>query len=80
VEAHLDHGSSWRADLLIGADGIHSRLAPLLAPLRRLHDGGDRVWRGVVACGEVSARSGRLRRPQRASAPNHGLAPVSLPR
>jgi 2-polyprenyl-6-methoxyphenol hydroxylase-like FAD-dependent oxidoreductase len=52
VEAHFDDGSYWQGDLLIGADGIHSRVAPLLAPLRRLHYLGDRVWRGVVADGE----------------------------
>ena len=37
VEAHFEDGSYWQGDLLIGADGIHSRVAPLLAPLRRLH-------------------------------------------
>jgi 2-polyprenyl-6-methoxyphenol hydroxylase-like FAD-dependent oxidoreductase len=51
VEAHFDDGSYWQGDLLIGADGLHSRVAPQLAPLRHLHFLGDRVWRGVVADG-----------------------------
>jgi len=51
VEAHFADGGYWRGDLLIGADGLHSRVAPQLAPLRRLNYLGDRVWRGVVADG-----------------------------
>lgn len=53
VEARFRDGRSWRGDLLIGADGVFSRVAPLLAPERRLHYLGDRVWRGVVADGRV---------------------------
>ncbi len=51
VEAYLDDGSYWQGDLLVGADGLHSRVAQQLAPLRRLNFLGDRVWRGVVADG-----------------------------
>jgi len=51
VEAHFEDGSYWQGDLLIGADGLHSRVAGQLAPLRRLNYLGDRVWRGVVADG-----------------------------
>jgi 2-polyprenyl-6-methoxyphenol hydroxylase-like FAD-dependent oxidoreductase len=49
VEAHFADGSHWRGDLLIGADGLFSAVAPLLVPQRRLSYLGDRVWRGVVA-------------------------------
>jgi 2-polyprenyl-6-methoxyphenol hydroxylase-like FAD-dependent oxidoreductase len=53
VDAHFSDGSRWHGDLLIGADGLFSRVAPLLAPQRRLHYLGDRVWRGVVPDGRV---------------------------
>lgn len=49
VEARFSDGQHWRGDLLIGADGVFSRVAPLLAPQRRLHYLGDRVWRGWSA-------------------------------
>jgi len=48
VEAHFADGQLWQGDLLVGADGLFSRVAPLLVPERRLHYLGDRVWRGVV--------------------------------
>jgi 2-polyprenyl-6-methoxyphenol hydroxylase-like FAD-dependent oxidoreductase len=48
VEARFEDGSHWQGDLLVGADGLHSALGPLVAPERRLSYLGDRVWRGVV--------------------------------
>ena len=48
VEATFSDGRRWRGDLLIGADGIHSALAAVVAPERRYHYLGDRVWRGLV--------------------------------
>ncbi len=49
VALEFASGSCWRGELLLAADGIHSRVAPRLVPERRLHYLGDRVWRGVVA-------------------------------
>lgn len=51
VEALFGDGQRWQGDLLVGADGLFSRVAPLVAPERRLNYLGDRVWRGVVADG-----------------------------
>ncbi len=48
VEARFAEGPPWTGDLLIGADGIFSKVAALLRPDRRLQYLGDRVWRGVV--------------------------------
>ena len=48
VEATFADGRLWTGDLLVGADGLFSRAAPLVAPERRLNYLGDRVWRGVV--------------------------------
>ncbi|MEB3259490.1 MAG: FAD-dependent monooxygenase [Cyanobacteriota bacterium] len=48
VEAVFSQGPPWRGDLLVGADGLFSRVAPLVAPERQLNYLGDRVWRGVV--------------------------------
>lgn len=53
VEARFSDGRHWRGDLLIGADGLFSRVAPLLVPQRRLHYLGDRVWRGMAPDGRV---------------------------
>jgi 2-polyprenyl-6-methoxyphenol hydroxylase-like FAD-dependent oxidoreductase len=48
VEVSFTDGKCWRGDLLIGADGIFSKVAPSVAPERKLNYLGDRVWRGVV--------------------------------
>ncbi|MCP9932104.1 FAD-dependent monooxygenase [Cyanobium sp. AMD-g] len=48
VEAQFAEGPPWTGDLLIGADGVFSKVAALLRPERRLQYLGDRVWRGVV--------------------------------
>ena len=48
VTAAFGNGRRWCGDLLIGADGIHSTLAAVVAPERRHHYLGDRVWRGLV--------------------------------
>ena len=51
VEATFADGRRWSGDLLVGADGLFSKAAPLVAPERRLNYLGDRVWRGVVPDG-----------------------------
>lgn len=48
ISATFSDGRHWCGDLLIGADGIHSALAAVVAPERRYHYLGDRVWRGLV--------------------------------
>ncbi|MEB3199634.1 MAG: NAD(P)/FAD-dependent oxidoreductase [Synechococcaceae cyanobacterium] len=48
VTLQFADGGRWSGDLVIAADGIFSRLAAAVAPERRLHYLGDRVWRGVV--------------------------------
>jgi 2-polyprenyl-6-methoxyphenol hydroxylase-like FAD-dependent oxidoreductase len=48
VEARFDGGSSAAADLLIGADGIHSTIRQQLFPHIRLRYSGYTAWRGVV--------------------------------
>lgn len=51
LEATFADGRRWTGDLLVGADGLFSKAAPLVAPERRLNYLGDRVWRGVVPDG-----------------------------
>ncbi len=48
VVARFTGDREWAGDLLVGADGIFSRVAPLVCPERQLRYLGDRVWRGVV--------------------------------
>lgn len=57
VEAFFRDGTRWQGDLLVGADGLFSKVAPLVVPERRLNYLGDRVWRGVVKDG-VFCRDG----------------------
>ncbi|MFN7679028.1 MAG: FAD-dependent oxidoreductase, partial [Cyanobacteriota bacterium] len=51
VEVLFANGQRWQGDLLVGADGLFSQVAPLLVPERRRNYLGDRVWRGVVPDG-----------------------------
>jgi 2-polyprenyl-6-methoxyphenol hydroxylase-like FAD-dependent oxidoreductase len=50
VNGHADH-----ADLLVGADGIHSTIRKQLFPNTRLRYSGYTAWRGVVATKDESA-------------------------
>lgn len=59
VEARFEDGTRWQGELLVGADGLHSALGPLVAPERRLNYLGDRVWRGVVR-DDVFCREGEF--------------------
>ncbi|NJR24458.1 MAG: NAD(P)-binding protein [Richelia sp. CSU_2_1] len=47
--AHFKDGSKWEGDLLIGADGIVSKVRQYIVPGVELFYLGDVVWRGVVA-------------------------------
>jgi 2-polyprenyl-6-methoxyphenol hydroxylase-like FAD-dependent oxidoreductase len=48
VLVHCEDGSRHRADLVIGADGIRSRLRSLVAPHVVEHYAGYVAWRGLV--------------------------------
>jgi len=56
VTAHFANGQSERADLLIGADGIHSPLRRQLFPEVALRYSGYIAWRGVVAAADENLR------------------------
>jgi salicylate hydroxylase len=47
--AHFKDGSQWEGDLIIGADGILSKVRQSVVPNVELCYLGDLVWRGIVA-------------------------------
>lgn len=49
VVAHFSNGQRWEGDLLVGADGILSKVRHFVVPGVNLYYLGDLVWRGVVA-------------------------------
>ena len=46
--AHFKDGTHWEGDLLIGADGIVSKVRQFIVPNVELFYLGDIVWRGIV--------------------------------
>lgn len=61
VTVHLADGSQERADLLIGADGVYSKVRETLVPGHpaREHE-GHHAWRGVVRSGDEPAEGSVL--------------------
>jgi 2-polyprenyl-6-methoxyphenol hydroxylase-like FAD-dependent oxidoreductase len=53
VTVHLSDGSTLRADLLVGADGVHSRVrAGLVADSAAVPHGNHYAWRALVPAGD----------------------------
>lgn len=48
VVAHFSDGSKWEGDLLVGVDGIYSKVREFIVPDIELFYLGDIVWRGLV--------------------------------
>lgn len=48
VEVVFENGEVWQGDLVLGADGIRSRVAQFVDAERNYHYLGDMVWRGTV--------------------------------
>ncbi|MDZ7951042.1 FAD-dependent monooxygenase [Nostoc sp. DedQUE09] len=46
--AHFKDGSHWEGDLIVGADGILSKVRQFVVPNVKLCYLGDLVWRGIV--------------------------------
>ena len=55
VFVHFDNGQTGSADLLIGADGIHSAVRKQMFPEIQLRYSGYTAWRGVVETESESA-------------------------
>lgn len=55
VTAYFENGHTDSADLLIGADGIHSAVRKQMMPNLRLRYSGCSAWRGVVETESASA-------------------------
>jgi salicylate hydroxylase len=49
VIAHFKDGSKWEGDMIVGADGILSKVRQFIVPNVELFYLGDLVWRGIVA-------------------------------
>jgi salicylate hydroxylase len=56
VKAHFSEGQSQRGDVLIGADGVHSRIRDQLIGVDRPHFTGCVAWRGLVPAERLPAK------------------------